>query len=280
MDAVFLSNGTMVLMGGQDLSKCFSDVWVSHDGAETWEQLTDSAPWGIGPDGTRVGRSAYKTLVVNDQIYMVGGDHGSFYNRKFFGDVWMSPDGGRSWEMKFNGTAQPAGKAWRPRAGMQVVKVKDSLFFMGGDNDQYSSFHFERYNDIWRSDDMGASWGYVGQAAWGNRTGHQCFSPDDACVYCVGGQGNPECNKKSNLLYHDVWKSCDGAKTWSLVAEDAFGCDPTAKCGDAAYNCGLDDFLTRRKDGRWWLMAGDAEKSAPFPMSNGVWTLEDDQVLV
>jgi len=95
MDAVFLKNGTMILMGGQDLFRCFSDVWVSHDFAKTWTKVLDDAPWGRKPDGEQVGRSAYKTLVLEDDtILMFGGDYGSFFKRGFYPDVWESRDAG------------------------------------------------------------------------------------------------------------------------------------------------------------------------------------------
>jgi len=80
------------------------------------------------------------------------------------------------------------------------------------------------------------------------------------------------CNKGKNLLYSDLWKTCDGAKTWKRIANGLFDCDPDKECN----NCGADDMLTRiDKNGKIWMMAADREKSAPFPMSNSVWTLED-----
>lgn len=269
MDSVFLKNGTMVLMGGQDFSKCYSDVWVSHDFAATWIKVLDDAPWGP--------RSAYKTLVLEDDtILLFSGDYGSFSNRGFYGDVWASPDGGHSWSIRFNASALAAGTpTWQARAGMQVVRTNaGTIYFMGGDNDEYSTFTFKRFSDIWKSEDLGATWQFVALAPWGNRTGHQCFSTDGICIHCVGGQGNPECNKGKNLLYSDVWKSCDGATSWQRIANGGFGCDATKECD----NCGADDMLTRLKDGKVWMMGADREKNAPFPMSNSVWTLEDDQM--
>jgi hypothetical protein len=274
MDAVFLSNGTMVMMGGQDLWKCFSDVWVSHNFAQTWTKILDDAPWGVTDDGVQRGRSAYKTLVLEDDtILMFSGDYGSFFKRGFYANVWASHDGGHTWTVRFNASSLPAGTpSWHPRAGMQVVKVKDTIYFMGGDNDEYSTGTFTRFNDIWKSEDLGASWDFVEIAPWANRTGHQCFTTDDTCIHCVGGQGCPDCNKGANLLYSDVWKSCDGATTWDRISNGGFDCDPTKECN----NCGADDMLTRQKDGTIWMIGADREKNAPWPMSNSVWTLEDD----
>lgn len=279
MDAVFLSNGTMVMIGGQDLWKCYSDVWVSHDFAKTWTKILDDAPWGVTSDGVQAGRSAYKTLVLEDDtILMFSGDYGSFFNRNFYADVWASHDGGRSWEIRFNASALPEGTpSWHPRAGMQVVKLDNTIYFMGGDNDNYASFTFTRFNDIWKSEDLGASWEFVRLAPWANRTGHQCFSTDNTCIHCVGGQGNPDCESDThkagdNMLFSDVWKSCDGAQTWERISNSGFDCDGTKECN----NCGADDMLTRIKDGKIWMMGADREKSAPWPMSNSVWTLEED----
>merc|ERR1712232_1523908 len=75
MDSVILKNGTMVLIGGQDFSKCFSDVWVSHDLAKTWTKVLEDAPWGRSNTGAQQGRSAYKTLVLEDDtILLFSGD--------------------------------------------------------------------------------------------------------------------------------------------------------------------------------------------------------------
>jgi len=274
MDAVFLKNGTMILMGGQNLFRCFSDVWVSHDFAKTWTKVLDDAPWGRKPDGEQVGRSAYKTLVLEDDtILMFGGDYGSFFKRGFYPDVWESSDAGLTWTKRFDAAdLAPGVPSWRARAGMQVVLVNGTIYFMGGDNDQYSNFTFTRFNDIWKSEDMGVTWDFIRIAPWANRTGHQCFSMDNRCIHCVGGQGCPDCNNGQNLLYSDIWKTCDGAQTWTRISNGGFGCDPTKECN----NCGADDMLTREKDGKIWMMGADREKSAPFPMSNSVWTLEED----
>merc|ERR1712048_1312747 len=145
----------------------------------------------------------------------------------------------------------PGVPTWRPRAGMQVALINGTIYFMGGDNDDYSTFTFTRFNDIWKSDDMGASWDFIRIAPWHNRTGHQCFSMDGKCIHCVGGQGTacsegcPDCKEGQNLLYSDVWKTCDGAKTWKRISNSGFGCDGADTCN----NCGADDMLTREKDG-------------------------------
>lgn len=274
MDTAILKNGSMVLMGGQNYTACFSDVWVSHDSAKTWEKVLDNAPWGVASDGTQAGRSAYKHLVLeDDSILMFSGDYGAFQNRGFYADVWASHDAGRTWSIRFNGSALPSGTpTWHARAGMEVVKIGTTIYFMGGDNDDYSTFSYRRFGDMWKSDDLGASWQFVGMAPWGNRTGHQCFSVDERCIHCIGGQGNPACTEGKNLLYSDVWKTCDGAKTWKQIANGLFDCDSTKECN----NCGATDMLTRVQEGKVWMMAADREKSAPWPMSNSVWTLEDD----
>eukprot|EP01065_Artemidia_motanka_P038160 TRINITY_DN47016_c0_g1_i1.p1 TRINITY_DN47016_c0_g1~~TRINITY_DN47016_c0_g1_i1.p1 ORF type:complete len:378 (+),score=91.14 TRINITY_DN47016_c0_g1_i1:55-1188(+) len=288
MDSVVLSNGSMVLMGGQNAFECFSDVWRSDDFGKTWYLVTASAPWGVSDDGVTRGRSAYKTLVVNDTIIMVGGDYGAVVNRGFYPNVWVSSDYGRSWAVRYNASAldrRTRLSQWLPRAGMQLVRVNVSgggngtVFLMGGDNDEYAVAKYYRFNDIWRSDDLGATWQRVGDAPWGQRTGHQCVSVDDQCIHCIGGQGNPSCNGGLNTMWHDVWKSCDSARNWERVSNANFGCDPSLPCGggfDKKRNCGKDDFLTRVKGKKIWMIAGDEETEYPFPMSNSVWTLEDD----
>ena len=77
-------------------------------------------------------------------------------------------------------------------------------------------------------------------------------------------------------MYSDIWKTCDGARSWVRISNNGFGCRGTGGCE----NCGADDMLTRQKDGKVWMMGADREKSAPFPMSNSVWTLEDESTVL
>jgi len=267
-----LKNGTMVMTGGQTMLDCFSDVWVSHDSAATWTKILDNAPWGYF-DGESVGRSGHKTLVLEDDtIVLFAGSHGIF-KRRFFGDVWVSRDGGHSWLLRYDPRMQAA--TWSP-GSRAVVETNGTIYIMGGDSDDYVAGINRRYSDVWRSEDMGSSWELVGNAPWGNRTGLQCVSVDGKCIHCIGGNGNPECNQGKATLFADVWKTCDGANTWKRVSNNGFGCDGTVQCN----NCGADDMLTRVKDGKVWMFAADREKAAPFPMSNSVWTLEDDSLIV
>ena len=88
-------------------------------------------------EGKQQGRSAYKTLVLEDDtIMMCSGDYGSFFKRGFYSDVWVSKGAGYTWEKRLDAAELPQGApSWQPRAGMQVVLINGNeggAFFQKG----------------------------------------------------------------------------------------------------------------------------------------------------
>lgn len=245
-------NGSLVLTGGQSGLLTFSaEVWRSGDGGRGWERLHDAAPFGP--------RTGHAAAVRRGELLVFGGGHGNI-DRHFYGDVWASADAGETWTLRANGTA------WNARTGMAVVVVGDALFLIGGDNEDIRrGLKGPYYHDVWRSDDAGATWSFVGNAPWTNRSGHECTVAAET-VYCAGGVGYDTELRNHHDLW--AWEPLSGG-AWRRVTARAWGCaeEPKGQCGRA-------DFFFAAAHGALWTVAGDEESSlAPFPQDNDVWTV-------
>jgi hypothetical protein len=118
------------------------------------------------------------------------------------------------------------GEGWAGRAGLQAVELRNRLFIMGGRTPApQGPFDFTSvlWNDVWRSDDAGRSWGKVSDAPWAARGYFQAVTTGGA-MYVIGGQnfkaGPPPICPPTNPptfvcsdFFADVWRSTDG-KTW------------------------------------------------------------------
>lgn len=187
--SVVLPNGDIVLIGGVSLN----DVWRSDDGGETWEEVTDNAGW------TARGYHTSVFMLVDERIVVMGGrDH----NGNSFNDVWMSNDGGETWEE----LAENA--EWRARRSHTSVVLPDgSILLMGGSDGAYSYT-----NDAWRSVDGGVSWVEVtGDAGWVGRTDHSSVVLPNGDIMMMGGYWH-------NSHRNDVWVSADGGETWEELS--------------------------------------------------------------
>lgn len=101
---------------------------------------------------------------------------------------------------------------WGPREGLMVASVGENLILTGGRGTD--GVGFSGGNDIWRSED-GKTWMKAPEAGWGRRSYHILMGPNaEGCVFLAGGQTFSE-------FFNDVWKSCDGADTWTQVTEHA-----------------------------------------------------------
>ena len=71
-------------------------------------------------------------------------------------------------------------------------------------------------NDVWRSDDFGATWvQLVKHAPWQARSDHSTFSTG-SMLYMLAGRGGFDNNTyEYNPIYNDIWTSPDG-EVWSL----------------------------------------------------------------
>lgn len=138
-------DGKIIVIGGY-IWKNFreelaNDVWISHDLGQTWKEIKQNAP---NPTGTFTKRQKFGTVVINKDIYIIGGygDAGSYLN-----DVWKSSDDGETWvEVVRNAS-------FSPRYGHKAVVLENSIYIIGGFNGRSS-----HYNEVWKSDDLGQTW--------------------------------------------------------------------------------------------------------------------------
>ena len=248
--------GTIILMGGQNLTTFFNDVWRSSDNGTTWELVNASAPWDV--------RAGHHTAVIDGDIYLFAGGRNSF-NRIFYNDLWVSDDQGVTWELRAQ-LPQDMG-----RAGMQVVEIDGTIYFMGGDHDNpvISPNWPGRRNDVWKSDDQGATWELLGYAPWVPRTGQQCVAVGNKIV-CIGGHVQGPADATGQYLAHDmwIWDPRDGMQGWQLVNNEVWDCPDTQD------SCGKSDFLLVVHDGKIWTIGGDREVLSPWPQDNDVWVAD------
>lgn len=249
-EIVPLPNGTLLMMGGEAGFagvKFLNDVWRSDDGAFSWYQVLEHAPWS--------GRAGHKALVVGDEIWVLGGGVRTLL-RGLLNDVWASADRGATW------TQRTAHAEWSPRAGMETAVFGSRVLVMGGDHDvPVFSSKGPNYHDVWSSDDGGRSWTLIGDADWSTRTGQKCTQLQvNGSVYCVGGAHQ----NGTTFLQHDVWSSKDGDK-WTQVSDTAWG------CAAEAASCGKDDMLLLPRDEQLWTFGGDEETGSTGGQDNSVW---------
>jgi hypothetical protein len=154
----------------------YRDVWNSSDGLR-WTRLEPEEPcWS--PRGMIGGAAVFR-----DRIWILGGgtyDTPTTPSRRFFNDVWSSPDGVR-WERHV------ARAPWAPRQYHEVAAFDGRLWVLEG----YSG---ENRNDAWYSDD-GVNWYEVPETPWKPRHAASVFVFDEA-LWMVAG----------NNMESDVWK--------------------------------------------------------------------------
>ena len=248
---------SLVLTGGQSLTRFYNDVWRSDDKGSTWHLVCAEAPWEA--------RAGHHTTVIDGSIYLFAGGRNS-WRRIFFPELWVSQDAGTTWELRAE-LPEDMG-----RAGMQVVVVDGVIYFMGGDHDRpvFQANWQGRRNDVWASHDLGRSWELLGHAPWAPRTGHQCIGHGGR-IFCIGGHINGG-HRYKQALAHDMWawNPADGIDAWQLVSDNVWNAavDPAAE--------GKSDFLLESRDGQLWTFGGDREKASPWPQDNDVWTATID----
>ena len=132
--SVVMPDGSIVLMGGKNISGPKNDVWRSTDKGATWTQMTSSAGW--------TARYGHTSVAMPDgSIVLMGGISTGNKN-----DVWRSTDNGATW------TQMTADAVWSARYFHNSVAMPDgSIVLMGGyDGSKYK-------NDVWRLMPAGSS---------------------------------------------------------------------------------------------------------------------------
>ena len=116
------------------------DVWKSADGA-IWSEVT-------GGTAFEPARHSHTLASVKDGIhaglYLIAGQTAAS-NLK---DVWKSTDQGKNW------TQVTASAPFGVRAGHTSVVRGTTMYVIGGSDDGVTTL----YNDVWKSDDGGATW--------------------------------------------------------------------------------------------------------------------------
>ncbi|HVG95275.1 MAG TPA: galactose oxidase [Chloroflexota bacterium] len=176
-------DGQIWVMGGQTMGKYvagpdafYNDVWSTRDGVR-WRRVTAAAPWA--PRGM-IGGSA----VFRGRMWVLGGgtyDTPATPTRRFFNDVWSSPDGVR-W------TRHLEHAPWAPRQYHDVAVYDDRLWVMEGWDGTGNR------SDVHHSPD-GVTWYELPETPWAPRHAASLFAHRDA-LWMVAG----------NNMTSDVWK--------------------------------------------------------------------------
>jgi PGF-pre-PGF domain-containing protein len=188
---VALPDGTIVLMGGRELSAYTNDTWQSTDGGRTWTEVNASSGW--------TARGGHTTVALPDgTIVLMGGYDGTAEQN----DTWISTDRGVTWEQV------NASSGWTARQAHTAVALPDgSVVLMGG----FDGTGF--VNDVWRSEDGGFTWTKLPDAGWSKRMYPESVAMSDGSILLLGGS----CGGPTGGLRNDTWRSEDGGRTWTEV---------------------------------------------------------------
>jgi len=197
MDAAFpdrLIHSTVIfderlwVIGGENSTRYFSDVWYSDDGI-TWTQATANAAFGR--------RCGHKSVVFDDRMWVIGGRDDA--TRKPLSDVWYSSDG-VTW------TRATEDATFAPRWDFGIVVFDEKMWVLGGTQDGIL------HNDVWYSSDG---------VTWKRAVTHAGFTPRmepsaavfDNRIWVTGGFD-------WRTHFNDIWMSPDG-KQWTQVSSPA-----------------------------------------------------------
>ena len=248
---------SLILTGGQGLKTFYNDVWRSDDDGRSWEQVCPDAPWAA--------RAGHHSHVIDGDIYLFCGGRYST-DRIFYPELWVSKDKGETWELRAE-LPEDMG-----RAGMQVMQVDDTIYFMGGDHDNpvWQANWSGRRNDVWKSDDKGETWELLGHAPWSPRTGQQALAHNGKIIL-IGGHTKGK-GKYIQDLAHDMWvwdpkASGEDASAWELLTNNVWACEDRGSQGKS-------DFMIEVRDGKLWTFGGDRERFSPWPQDNDVWVAD------
>lgn len=202
----------MYIVGGQDFRITYNDVWRSCDGANTWEAVTEAAPFA-----PRCGHAALSLppspTAPNGTLLIAGGSvQPHKESRLFFSDVWASYDLGNTWhELVANGSES----SFLPCSGPRfVASANGTLYMVAGERGFTTS---DQLDSIYRSLDGGRSWALLPSPGWQPRSGHGVVLHNET-MYVIGGW------LTNTEIAHDLWVwDLDGE--WDKVDTTAYGCN-------------------------------------------------------
>lgn len=166
----FVFQNRIWMIGGENLSTKFGDIWNSPDGIH-WKKVADSAPFGprshsqvvllngklyllnhdvwSSTDGIHWQRECpeivkgeaifgYNAVVMDGRIWLIGCNRGGRFESKV-----LSSSDGRSW--------YAAEAPWSPRGGVAACVHKGAVYITGGKYGGQNIDHpqFEYSNDVW-----------------------------------------------------------------------------------------------------------------------------------
>jgi len=161
-------------------------------------------------------RSYAQVTTVKSNLVLTGGLSAE---EKPLREVWISPDGGRSWE-------ELPTPPWLGRYGHQVVLTQDTLLLTGGMGDDG-----RRLRDAWASYDCGATWQELPIPRWSGRYFHKAVIMElqvpgsskgalpTTQEYVVVLGGNARSDKGGDLALRDAWASNNGGYSWHELQE-------------------------------------------------------------
>ena len=178
-------NDKIWVMGGQTVpgfappkERFYRDVWNTTDGVN-WKRVIAKEPFW--PTRGMIGGN----VVFKDRMWILGGgtyDTPTTPERRFYNDVWSSPDG-------VNWTRHLKSAPWDPRQYHDVAVFDDRMWVLEG----YQSKNGDR-KDVWYSAD-GVNWHELPDTPWNVRHAASVFVHADA-IWMVAG----------NNMERDAWK--------------------------------------------------------------------------
>lgn len=190
-------DGSFFLVAGRDDFQNFGDVWTG-DQEGNWRRLVDT-----GPFRPRHGHALLCTS--SGELLLLGGDEGGIPPAVSLlkSDVWRSPDG-ETWVL------QTGAAPWSARKYFgAVTDGAEGIFIAGGLGGSDSG----GFNDVWQSQDQGATWQAVLLAApWNGRHSFGFVRApgglQEGSLYLLGGF--------DGFAHHDVWLGTPDGIGWTL----------------------------------------------------------------